>query len=483
MFKSLLKITVLLVCIFCTASFQTEAATKDVRAPETNDNKETKTAGKIYDLPKDGVTIVLRAPTSGNPQLVKFFKGLSGETQSEILKGLRVSLPKDTSVRFIVDQVNTVLYDVKITVDEGGQQAEVSPKKSDTFPIGEARKALNTARENCRSDTEKKAVNDLADSVEKIGELHKVLNTLLHRSEEASFYNDPVNEFAKIKVDAKTRVETLLKLKIGSSEAIKRYANDVISKTLTAYANQQRVLEHLPKNASDTSNAIAAVFTQTAAKLEAIEKAEWLQKDTQDRLLTEQIKYTCVFIPKESDAKLKATPSLIVTVIRTPSLQGLQVTVGPLISELRDENYMIHNGKIVPENMDRWSKELGVLVHLPLYGRDSRRYRWAFALTGGVPAQIDIADSSVNLKGGPATVGFSLLFAGDESNSLISLTGGIMVKSVKRFKTYSFNDMPLPSQADSSDGLTKQVNRFGLFAAITFSFDVINLVKSVFEKE
>lgn len=495
--KSLLKITVLLVFVFCTESLQAQAATKPESATkmeaasEAKDVKKAETAGKIYDLPDNGITIVLRAPASPSYQLVKISKGILGKTEPEIVKGLKVSLPKNTSVRFIVDQVNTLLYDVRIIVDEDAQQSEATSKESAKFPIDEAlesiKKAQGVVQCSCVQDKDKvgKVLDTLKVHVENIKELHIALSTLLYETEVPSFYNEPVNNFDQIKVKAKKKTRELLKLEVGTSQEIKAHASNVIRITRETCVNKvPEVLEHLPENLSDSSNPIAAVFVQVATKLEAIEKAKWLQREAQDRLLTDQIKYTCIFIPKEANAQLKAVPPRVVTVIRAVGLRGLKTTTGLFISELRDENYVMRGDKIAQGSIDRWSKALGFLVHLPFYTRDLRQFRYALALSGGLPTQVSVTDNSVSLGPGPATVGVSLLFAGPESDSLISLTGGFMVKSVKRLKGYSVGDTYPLDQVKSPDDLTEKVNRFGVFAAVTFSYDIFNLLHfNVTEKE
>ena len=65
-------------------------------------------------VPDKGVAIVLRAPMSKNPHVVK----VSENQKEDTLSGFTVSLPKNTPIFFRVDQVNTVLYTVKITVKE-----------------------------------------------------------------------------------------------------------------------------------------------------------------------------------------------------------------------------------------------------------------------------------------------------------------------------------------------------------------------------
>ena len=512
MFKSLLKITILLVFVFSTGSLQTEAiaennnssgntevttpggevagttqaSTKagdaENKAASEANGETTEKAGRIYSVPDNGVTIVLRAPTSANYQLVKQSKGILGKTESETIQGLKVSLPENTPVRFIVDQVNTLLYDVRITVDEGGQQLKAtSDEKPDKFPIDKALACIASAQKviQCSSEADKceaqKPLLTLKNSVEIIKNLHIELNTILYQTEGPLFYSNPVDNFAKIKTDAKEKTKELLGAKISNAQHIRHHAADTIRTVREAYANKiPEVLTHLPTNASDPIHSIAVVFEQIAAKLDMIEKTEWFQKGTRDRLLIDRIKYTCVFIPKEANARLKAIPPFVVTVIRKVGLQDIKVTVGPFMSDLRDENYVVRENKIVQGRMDRWSKQLGFLVHLPVYSNDFRRFRYAFALSAGLPTQVGIANDTITFGPGPATIGVSLLFAGPSSDSLISLTGGVMVKSVKRIKGYSVGDPYGPGK--SLDDLTKKVNRLGVFGAITFSYDVFNLL-------
>ena len=95
---------ILLVTILCTGLHQTTAA-------EVAKSDKTEDSSKIR-IPDKGSAIVLRAPMSENPQVVKISKNQKEDTVS----GFTVSLPKNTPTFFRVDQVNTVLYTVEITI-------------------------------------------------------------------------------------------------------------------------------------------------------------------------------------------------------------------------------------------------------------------------------------------------------------------------------------------------------------------------------
>ena len=90
---------------------------------QTAESAETKAVGQIP-VPDGGFTIVLRAPTSENPRIVKISKDGEGNNKQEPIEGLSVYLPEKTPIFFRVDQVNTVLYNVSISVTEEQSQGE-----------------------------------------------------------------------------------------------------------------------------------------------------------------------------------------------------------------------------------------------------------------------------------------------------------------------------------------------------------------------
>ena len=119
MFKLELRTVVLLGIIFCISI----GLLHKIAAAEVKSDKTGKTS-KIP-VPDKGIAIVLRAPMSKNPHVVKVSKN-----KEDTISGFTVSLPKNTPIFFRVDQVNTVLYTVKITVEEG--------EKTENKPSGES---------------------------------------------------------------------------------------------------------------------------------------------------------------------------------------------------------------------------------------------------------------------------------------------------------------------------------------------------------
>lgn len=90
---------------------------------QTAESEETKADERIP-VPRGGFTIVLRAPTSEDPYIVKISKDCKGKNKSKIIEGFSVYLPEKTPIFFRVDEVNTVLYNVHINVDEKELEVE-----------------------------------------------------------------------------------------------------------------------------------------------------------------------------------------------------------------------------------------------------------------------------------------------------------------------------------------------------------------------
>ena len=551
MFKFGLKnVIVLLGIVFSVGLFQI-TATAEVQPTD-------------IDIPDKGFAIVLRAPTSESYQLVKFSKGRNGKIQPKILQGFTVSLPKNTQVHFGVDQVNTVLYDVKIIVEGVPPQAEVesgkldidsainsikkaqtiisksstaekagaqgaaaektdntgaggaaaaeaetkdaandtgsqgaaaaedaSAEKTDEAAAGGAAaaeaekqdvsknspKTQKTEADKDKALDKKNALDTLKDLEDKMGaikNLYLKLNEVLYETEKPVFYNEPVENFKKVKTKAKNHVKNILKMPTGTSQEIRNDAIKTLKKVQDACTKvEKESFKDFPKDLSQTSHPIVAVFVKTVDKLHEIETADWVKKDTQDRLLRDQIKYTCVFrlreehTPKEENINLKGTPPRVVTIIQTTNLSGIKATVGPFISNVRDDNYVKINGKIGLGTQDQFSTSFGVLGHLPLLSRNIGNFSGALALSSGLTlGKISTIDGNLALGPIPVTLGGSILLSAPTSNSLLSLTGGAILRPVNRLNDYHVGDT-YPSDPQT---LTTRVNKFGWFFAVTFSY-------------
>ena len=159
------------------------------------------------------------------------------------------------------------------------------------------------------------------------------------------------------------------------------------------------------------------------------------------------------------------------TVIPTLDLLGIKTTIGPFVSGVVDHTYLKINEKITPGQQDQFSRSLGILVHLPLWSFNFRNFRGAPALSGGLAlGNIDTTDGNLTLGPGPVALGGSLLLAGPTSNSLLSITGGAILKSVHRLNDYCVGDAYPPNPQT----LTTSVNQFGWFCAVTFSYPLLD---------
>lgn len=191
---------------------------------------------------------------------------------------------------------------------------------------------------------------------------------------------------------------------------------------------------------------------------------------SQDRILKNRIQYICTFQLK-AGAEVK-TLTRVVTVVPTPALSGIKATVGPFISNRSDENYINTGGKIAFGNQDTLSNALGVLVHLPFGSHNFQKFRCALALSAGLSLdKYSISNEGLSITSVPPTLGVSLLFAGPTDESLITITGGGILKTVKELDGYKAGQ-PLPSGIDSPP--TRDVNRVGWVFAITFSYDIFH---------
>ena len=153
-------------------------------------------------------------------------------------------------------------------------------------------------------------------------------------------------------------------------------------------------------------------------------------------------------------------------------MYGTKATVGAFLTDLKDENYVDFKGDIALGSRDQLDKSFGVLVHAPIYSRNFSEFRFAFALSGGLAlGKLTTSDGSLSIGPVPTTLGVSFLFAGPTTtDSLLSISVGGILKPVKRLDGYSVGDK-YPSDATN---LTRSVNRFSLFGAVTFSYDLFD---------
>ena len=470
MFKIGLTVIVVLGVLLCTSLLQT------AESQETEPDK-TKTA-KIR-VPDKGVTIVLRAPTSENYHLVKVSKGRDGKLKRDVIEGLTVSLPKDTPVFFMVDHVNTILYNVEISVagqgpndaGTGGNVAQARDKSNES--LGTEATVNSFAGElSAMPEAEKP-------KIETVLSLNSTLDALLYESEKPKFYKVDPDEndkrFKEIQTKAKDTVSKAFKVlgvTADTSEEVRSKAEEVITAVHAAYKKACKT----PSEALLKS--IREALAKTADKLQAIEAATWFKRDTEDRVLIETLKYTCKITPNtqlsKKYAELPPKPRVVTVSTMVEDLSGFNVTVGPLISGVSDESYVNINEKIVPGSQEAFSKQLGVFAHLPLWSCNSSKFRVALGISGGVAGFISLENQAlkIDFKSTEPALGVSVLLASKTGNNLLVLTVGGMVRSVKRLNGYCVGD-PYPSGE-----LMRATNEMSGFCAITYSYDVIEKLKN-----
>ena len=468
MSKIELTVVIFLPLLLCTSLLQ---------IAESQDAASDKVETAKIRVPDKGVTIILRAPTSESYHLVKVSKGRDGKLDEKQIDGLTVSLPRNTPVFFMVDQVNTVLYNVEISV--------AKQESKDTETDGDGAKARDTSagtpgdggvlEKFIAGSPQVPETTKL--NIEKVLELNNKLDGLLHRSEMLEFYKvDPDKRFKKIQTDAKDIVLKTLgtsRVKISTSQEIRNAATTVIAAVRAAYIGQNKEAPPL------LLKSIREAFVKTADKLQAIETAVWFKRDTEDRVLTGTIKYTCSISPSTLLSKKYAelaSKRIVVTVSTVEEeLSGFNVTLGALITRLPDESYVNIKDKIVRGSQDDFSKQFGVLAHLPLWSHNFSKFRAALAISGGVAGIISLKDQSVNFdfKTAEPALGVSVLFASRTGNNLFVLTVGGIAKSVKRLNGYCVGD-PYPKGE-----LMRTTNEKGWFCAITYSYDVIERLKNL----
>ena len=473
-------------------------------------------------MPDKGVTLVLRAPTSGRPRLVKISR-TDGERKEEVLSGFTLSLPKSTPVFFKVDQVNTVLYALEISVEEEKSTEQTVPEIILKFLselslkfsganeavawIKEAKASLEekppqTASFAVAKEAAKKTLEDVESKAQAVGKFNKELESILYRSETSRFYdNDAASGFEQIKTDAETAAKAVLGISTGTAQSICQDAAMALEAVHTAYDEiGEKPPVYVPKDLSDASNKIAALFLNAAENLRAIERATWDKEDTQNRILATKVTYTCAITPKVEGTKQLPASKLKVTVKGVADGWIIKFTQGPFLSKLRDKPYRLEDvamncatsseangGMSAPAFMDMTAEmdanavpvnanatmgnantemkrkivaggveddvttSLGALVHV-----SHSKCKW-FGLSGGLGT-----DGANNMQ---VALGFSFFFDTQDEQSFALTFGGIAGK-VKDLDGYKDGDFfkgtePLP---------TKLVTKVNVFGAITFNF-------------
>ena len=464
-----LKIAVLLVVILCVNLLHTSVVA------ETKSDK-TEAPAKIS-VPDKGFTIVLRAPMSGNPQIVKVSKNRKGEINEKPGQKFSVYLPKNTPVFFRVDQVNTVLHTVEITVNG----KEPKAKDPSEFSLDKAINCIRVIHEFCPEDADrvKDALGVLKDRIKIVGQLNQKFDELLYESEMWQFYTpDPMKNFEKIKSKSKKLTQDLLGLRRGTPQAICDDAEEVIARVRKACeqldgAKKAVILAFLPKDLSDPSDDIAAIFLKTAEKLGKIETATWYQDDVQERVLEQKIEYTCFIIPAitpEVKGSSLTRKKFVVTVHTPLGLSGIKFTAGSFVSELTDDYYVKdQNGKVALGSQNRFSMPVGGLAHAVLCSKSFGRFSGALAVSTGFALGTATKHGQLVLNG-QAALGGSFLFAGPSGEGdMFAVTVGGILKPVQRLNGYWVGD-PFPSGTDQP---TRAVYRVGVFVGLTANFNFL----------
>ena len=443
-------------------------------------------------VPDGGFTIVLREPMRENPRVVK----VDENAEKEPIQGFTVSLPENTPVFFRVDQVNTILYDIKITVK--GEQATDKEQAKDgnaltqlvdlSASVSTSLKVLKVISESLveksadgKIERARKTLKTLQGKLQAAKALNSKLDELLYESEMPEFRGFEYIQTQATK-DANGTAEKFYNEGEAALAAVHQVYNDVVKDDKSSPVLKKfPVLTELSDPSKGKAKDVLNVFAQTAKKLRMIETARWRKDDTQERVLKEDISYTCVISPvvklPEKYPQLR-TMEFVVVVNRTPNILGRQVTFGSFLTHLHDDTYVNVDKKIEIGVQDRFGEGFAVLTHVPLHSWDVDRFKflkfkWAPSLSGGLGiSSISDSGGKFSLEQLPTMLGASLLFAAPKSESLLALTIGGTLSPVKRLNGYSVgNTFP------STGGVTRPVRTFGLFFAITISYDIRRLLK------
>ena len=322
----------------------------------------------------------------------------------------------------MIDQVNTVFYNVEIEVNKGKQRAGLLPKPFDfsklTVQVGRLKTLINPESDFAQTaNSEKKALSETWNKLEKkikdVAELNKELDILLYSTLDSKFYiggpNKVKERFAKIQSDAKVATEKFFSQ--GTPQAICDDAEAVIQKVRDkAKKLGIELVLGLPKDLSDPSNDIATAFRTVVEKLQAIETSTWSKADTKTRILKEEIEYICTFTPKEQNPKLKPI-TRTVTITPTVGLSGILFTGGPFMTDVRDDHYVPRGDKIALGGQDRFAMPLGYLAHAVICGKDFSRFSLGFAASTGFAVGTGTENGKLLLDA-QAALGGSIILSG-----------------------------------------------------------------------
>ena len=312
-------------------------------------------------MPDEGVTIILRAPMH-HLQVVKQVKG----KPDEIIPGLEVSLPKNTPIRFKVDQVNTVLYKVQITATEEIPQHEtgmevwqqafhlfagLSEKYQGLFPSEERdHKFVDDSSSGAAKDPMQQVVACLKHKTQRAEKLGKKLDAYLQRTEKRQFYIGTAAEvnagFERIKMDAAKAAQKTLELASGTHGEILKTVQKTHQEICDVLATSAK--SSVSKDSFDTTiNRFKTALTKATAKLERIENATWQQEDTQIRILKNKMKFTCVITRIAQDSEDDSSKRREFAVTLNPESWGILISPMPgiLVSTLRDASYVVREKK------------------------------------------------------------------------------------------------------------------------------------------
>jgi hypothetical protein len=289
---------------------------------------------------------------------------------------------------------------------------------------------------------------ELEQKIQKVSDLNKELNALLYRTEDSEFYACGVtkvnDKFNGIRTDAKTATQK--DFPPGTSQAIYEAAKAAIQKVRDAAKDLKiEAALGLPKDLSDTSNDIATAFRTVAEKLRAIETATWSKFDTGPRILKNQIKFTCVFTPKEENPKLQPI-TRVSTITGVPTGWILTGTQGAFVSGLVDQTPGSSSGSNTPETDESGKGDTVRLSTGGLIHAFHSKFKY-----GGLTAGLGV-DGAKNLQ---VALGLSFLINADEEK-LFALTLGGIAGTVKTYNGSAEED---------------QSNRISWFGAITFNFN------------
>ena len=151
-------------------------------------------------------------------------------------------------------------------------------------------------------------------------------------------------------------------------------------------------------------------------------------------------------------------------------LSGIKFTVGPFVSDLRDE---MSDG----DDKDVVSASLGALAHVPLWKiPDLGDISWAIGLSGGFALGVPDTSDGVILDI-PAALGGSVLFVDKDERTLALTFGGIVKRVTPLHDDDEGTDGIALTKTDGiaptkTDGIapTKLVYKRGYFFALTYNF-------------